>query len=156
MLLADLQEHAMRRRSLDDWLTQEITRRTLLGGGLALFGLSSTSLVARTPLGRQRFARTPFTLGVASGDPSPDGMVLWTRIAPEPLEAGGGMAARWRRSSSSTSGSTAAIRSAATARAPSARPRSIPRGRCSATISASGCSRDSTDRAPDGTCCRSR
>lgn len=32
----------------------------------------------------------PFTLGVASGDPLPDGVVLWTRLAPEPL-AGGGM-----------------------------------------------------------------
>ena len=38
-----------------------------------------------------RFPTTPFTLGVASGDPAPDGMVLWTRLAPEPL-AGGGMA----------------------------------------------------------------
>lgn len=30
----------------------------------------------------------PFTLGVASGDPSPDGMVLWTRLAPKPLDGG--------------------------------------------------------------------
>src|SRR5438045_2273623 len=40
-----------------------------------------------------------FTLGVASGDPIPDGVVLWTRLAPTPL-AGGGMpdrtvAVRW-------------------------------------------------------------
>ncbi|MGI5212115.1 alkaline phosphatase D family protein [Plantactinospora sp. CA-290183] len=34
-----------------------------------------------------------FTLGVASGDPLPDGVVLWTRLAPQPL-AGGGMPAR--------------------------------------------------------------
>ncbi len=33
----------------------------------------------------------PFTLGVASGDPTPDGFVLWTRLAPQPLENGGGM-----------------------------------------------------------------
>jgi alkaline phosphatase D len=32
-----------------------------------------------------------FTLGVASGEPRPDSVVLWTRLAPEPL-AGGGMA----------------------------------------------------------------
>jgi alkaline phosphatase D len=32
----------------------------------------------------------PFSLGIASGDPTSDGMVLWTRLAPEPL-AGGGM-----------------------------------------------------------------
>ncbi|MEZ5138186.1 MAG: alkaline phosphatase D family protein [Acidimicrobiales bacterium] len=31
----------------------------------------------------------PFTLGVASGDPAPDGMVLWTRLAPDPLNGGG-------------------------------------------------------------------
>jgi alkaline phosphatase D len=32
----------------------------------------------------RRFGDTPFTLGVASGDPTPDGIVLWTRLAPEP------------------------------------------------------------------------
>src|SRR5258708_4870588 len=31
----------------------------------------------------------PFTLGVASGDPWPDGVVLWTRLAPQPLQGGG-------------------------------------------------------------------
>lgn len=30
-----------------------------------------------------------FTLGVASGCPRPDGIVLWTRLAPEPLRGGG-------------------------------------------------------------------
>ncbi|MFI5843389.1 alkaline phosphatase D family protein [Catenuloplanes sp. NPDC051500] len=30
-----------------------------------------------------------FTLGVASGDPLPDGVVLWTRLAPDPLRGGG-------------------------------------------------------------------
>ena len=34
-----------------------------------------------------------FQLGVASGDPRPDGVVLWTRLAPRPL-TGGGMPAR--------------------------------------------------------------
>ncbi|MGO4747580.1 PhoD-like phosphatase N-terminal domain-containing protein, partial [Streptomyces sp. 2MCAF27] len=33
----------------------------------------------------------PFTLGVASGDPLPDGVVLWTRLAPDPLAPFGGM-----------------------------------------------------------------
>ena len=33
----------------------------------------------------------PFTLGIASGDPLPDGVILWTRLAPDPLN-GGGMA----------------------------------------------------------------
>ena len=30
-----------------------------------------------------------FTLGVASGCPRPDGVVLWTRLAPEPMRGGG-------------------------------------------------------------------
>lgn len=34
-------------------------------------------------------AENPFTLGVASGDPLPDSVVLWTRLAPRPLEGGG-------------------------------------------------------------------
>lgn len=36
-----------------------------------------------------RFAATPFTLGVASGDPTERGVVLWTRLAPDPLNGGG-------------------------------------------------------------------
>src|SRR5688572_24792275 len=37
------------------------------------------------------FAADPFALGIASGDPNPTGVVLWTRLAPTPLEADGGM-----------------------------------------------------------------
>jgi alkaline phosphatase D len=35
----------------------------------------------------------PFTLGVASGDPTPTGVILWTRLAPDPLalDGSGGM-----------------------------------------------------------------
>lgn len=40
---------------------------------------------------RPRFADDPFTLGIASGDPTPEGVVLWTRLAPRPLEPGAGM-----------------------------------------------------------------
>lgn len=36
-----------------------------------------------------RFSKDPFTLGIASGDPAPDGFVLWTRLAPEPVQGGG-------------------------------------------------------------------
>ncbi|MFY1621503.1 alkaline phosphatase D family protein, partial [Micromonospora sp. WMMD736] len=41
-------------------------------------------------------ALDPFTLGVASGDPTPDGVVLWTRLAPRPLDSDGlgGMGSR--------------------------------------------------------------
>ncbi|GAA4225368.1 alkaline phosphatase D family protein [Actinomadura meridiana] len=41
-----------------------------------------------------------FTLGVASGDPLPDGFVLWTRLAPRPADGGGmpdrRVAVRWQ------------------------------------------------------------
>ncbi|MCH7790507.1 MAG: alkaline phosphatase D family protein [Acidobacteria bacterium] len=33
----------------------------------------------------------PFTLGVASGDPLADAVILWTRLAPEPQASGSGM-----------------------------------------------------------------
>src|SRR5438270_337138 len=42
-------------------------------------------------LHRPRFADDPFSLGIASGDPTPTGAMLWTRIAPRPLEPLGGM-----------------------------------------------------------------
>jgi alkaline phosphatase D len=35
-----------------------------------------------------RLGTNPFTLGVASGDPSPTGIVLWSRLAPEPANPG--------------------------------------------------------------------
>ena len=37
------------------------------------------------------FSGNPFTLGVASGDVTQDSVVLWTRLAPEPLAADGGL-----------------------------------------------------------------
>jgi alkaline phosphatase D len=40
---------------------------------------------------RPHFADDPFSLGVASGDPTPTGGVLWTRLAPRPFEPDGGM-----------------------------------------------------------------
>jgi len=40
---------------------------------------------------RPRLADDPFQLGVAAGDPTPTGGVLWTRLAPRPLEPEGGM-----------------------------------------------------------------
>jgi len=59
------------------------------------FLLGAASLAAATPLTRllaqPKFDRNPFSLGVASGYPAPDGAVLWTRLAPDP-HAGGGMA----------------------------------------------------------------
>ena len=63
-----------------------IHRRTFL---LAACGVLLGALPPRL-LAQPRFTKNPFTLGVASGYPQADGIVLWTRLAPEPL-AGGGM-----------------------------------------------------------------
>jgi alkaline phosphatase D len=46
-------------------------------------------LASGTVLKAIKLPATPFSLGVASGDPSPSGVVLWTRLAPEPLTGGG-------------------------------------------------------------------
>src|SRR5207247_10599021 len=55
------------------------------------------------PSGPVKFDRYPFTLGVASGDPLPDRVVLWTRLAPAPLKGGGvpkqSCAVEWLRGS---------------------------------------------------------
>lgn len=69
-------------------------RRDFLMGGVALAGATLAFPVAgwarRDAL---RFADDPFSLGVASGDPWADSVVLWTRLAPDALN-GGGMPAR--------------------------------------------------------------
>jgi alkaline phosphatase/alkaline phosphatase D len=59
----------------------------------------STNLPARgasaaPELDTARLTEDPFTLGVASGDPLPDSVVLWTRLAPAPFEADGGLGAQ--------------------------------------------------------------
>jgi alkaline phosphatase D len=57
-------------------------------------GAAATSLAAPALLRAQSggFTAFPFSLGVAAGDPAPDGFVIWTRLAPDPLEPHGGMA----------------------------------------------------------------
>lgn len=81
-------------------MTDMLDRRRLLaslgGAGAALLWPLHAAL-AQTPrnlLNNPTFDRDPFQLGVASGEPSSDGFVLWTRLAPQPLEQGGGMVMR--------------------------------------------------------------
>jgi alkaline phosphatase D len=69
-----------------------ISRRSFLQGttsfvAAALLSTRARGAVASSP----SFSNYPFSLGVASGDPSHDGVVLWTRLAPRPREPGGGM-----------------------------------------------------------------
>jgi alkaline phosphatase D len=65
-----------------------LTRRTVIASGLALGLVSTWKVRAAEDI---RFGTNPFQLGVASGYPTPDGVVLWTRLAVSPLEPGGGM-----------------------------------------------------------------
>lgn len=54
------------------------------------FLLAASSALAVPRLwAKPTFAADPFTLGVASGAPLPDGVVLWTRLAPDLLNGGG-------------------------------------------------------------------
>lgn len=75
-------------------LFPHLDRRTFLIAsasllGAALWPRSHFGAVAEVP----KFTAYPFTLGIASGDPTPDGVVLWTRLAPSPLNGGGMTAA---------------------------------------------------------------
>ena len=67
-----------------------LSRRDLMKIAWALgAGAIARPLEARGIQARPFFNNYPFALGVASGDPLPDGIVLWTRLAPAPLEGGG-------------------------------------------------------------------
>lgn len=70
----------------------QISRRHVLwmGGGAALLAaLPGYGQSIPQPV----FSDYPFQLGIASGEPSSDGFVIWTRLAPRPLEQGHGMPA---------------------------------------------------------------
>lgn len=63
-----------------------LTRRHFIAG-------AATAFAAPAILRAQSVFRAfPYSLGVAAGDPSPDGFVIWTRLAPDPLAEHGGMA----------------------------------------------------------------
>jgi alkaline phosphatase D len=73
----------------------KLNRRLFLVSGLAAGGAAALPHLAGAAGGPGVAAvRDPFQLGVASGDPRPDGMVLWTRLATAPLDIGGGMGTR--------------------------------------------------------------
>jgi phosphodiesterase/alkaline phosphatase D-like protein len=76
-------------------LGNRLTRRGLIGGAGAVIGLVATPGVMRIAKAQSWPGGNPFTLGIAAGAPRPDGFVLWTRLAPDPLstdpETPGGM-----------------------------------------------------------------
>lgn len=67
---------------------EPMSRRSFLATATAALGTLAGCASASTGF---RFATDPFQLGVASGDPAVDGIVLWTRLLPKPEEPGGGM-----------------------------------------------------------------
>ncbi len=78
----------------------QTSRRNILSAGVAGTTLLTASTLSRADAGSavvdqrptaaaRRLRRNPFTLGVASGDPDPQGFVIWTRLAPSPLEGDG-------------------------------------------------------------------
>ncbi|MGI8478160.1 MAG: alkaline phosphatase D family protein [Thermomicrobiales bacterium] len=88
----------MERARFERTLTAALSRRRVLDLGLA--GAAAVSLPGRATavpggrdagatLRRPQFSANPFGLGVASGDPLPEGVVLWTRLAPDPANGGG-------------------------------------------------------------------
>lgn len=67
----------------------KLKRRSFLVGTGATIGLAIASAWSRPTVAQPRFSAYPFSLGVASGDPRPGSIVLWTRLAPDPLNGGG-------------------------------------------------------------------
>ncbi|MET8343760.1 alkaline phosphatase D family protein [Streptomyces microflavus] len=73
-------------------------RRLLTGAGAAAalaftMNLPAAGTASAAELDARRIAEDPFTLGVASGDPLPGSVLIWTRLAPRPYEPGGGLPA---------------------------------------------------------------
>jgi alkaline phosphatase D len=70
------------------------SRRAVLRAGLAATAALAVPAGVLTgctsrPVASPPAPANPFTLGVASGEPAPDGMVLWTRLAVDPLAEDG-------------------------------------------------------------------
>ena len=58
----------------------KISRRSLLLATGSMAGVAISKKVLSNP----KYRDYPFTLGVASGEPLPNSVVLWTRLAPNP------------------------------------------------------------------------
>ena len=63
------------------------SRRSLLAAGIG--SLTALMTISHRVLAQPVFQNYPFSLGIASGEPSADGFVLWTRVAPDPFNGGG-------------------------------------------------------------------
>ncbi|MDJ1158639.1 alkaline phosphatase D family protein [Chelatococcus sp. SYSU_G07232] len=77
----------MRRFDVDQFVT--IGRRRFLKGLASSALLFSSGAITSSVWANPAFFAYPFRLGVASGDPAHDSVVLWTRLAPDPFNGGG-------------------------------------------------------------------
>ncbi|MGP4011497.1 alkaline phosphatase D family protein [Streptomyces sp. 4N124] len=69
---------------------------TVTGAAAALafaVNLPAGGVASAAELDAAQIADDPFTLGVASGDPQPGSVLLWTRLAPAPLQPDSGLPA---------------------------------------------------------------
>ncbi|GAA3127919.1 phosphodiesterase/alkaline phosphatase D-like protein [Kribbella aluminosa] len=69
-----------------------ISRRTLVLGGLAAAGAGAVPAAAQSSVITATATAAvpyPFQLGIASGEPDANSVVLWTRLAPSPTNADG-------------------------------------------------------------------
>ena len=75
----------------DDDSSSEATDATLSDSTTASTAAPDTAAAATTTstLAPVDLGGDPFTLGIASGDPDATSVVLWTRLAPEPMSGGG-------------------------------------------------------------------
>lgn len=88
--------HSSHQQEMRDAAKQVGRRRFLtVTGAAAVLALSVNLPAAGTAsaaeLDAGKISENPFTLGVASGDPLPDSVLLWTRLAPRPYETGSGL-----------------------------------------------------------------
>src|SRR5262245_13879526 len=66
------------------------TRRTVVRGALALAAAAAFRPGPVRAAATPRFIADPFALGIASGGVRADGVSLWTRLAPAPVDPTGG------------------------------------------------------------------
>ena len=68
-----------------------LSRRLFLAYAASLSAVPFMGRTSAAAAAKPTFANDPFQLGVASGDPTASGAVIWTRLAPHPLIPNGGM-----------------------------------------------------------------
>ncbi len=68
-----------------------LSRRLFLAYSSALAALPTLARRCESVEKKVTFSANPFSIGVASGDPDATSVVIWTKLAPRPLDPDGGM-----------------------------------------------------------------